>query len=285
MRDDVVGIGPDLVVRVVELLDQEWQERHLPEKRGGETIARMEIAETDEDIVEFIMKLESRDRGTGEPAREDGEAFHGIGRVHRLLQWEVDIDLLDQHPRLIDQSLHRYTRQRCLLVASSAEIGEKPGGVWVRVPARRTGRAWTRRRSRAVLACCHRRLRSGLGGKRTLALGDPRKRTKGSGSSLLSQRSEESSPVNLVPTRIANPAPCRMVRLEGRDGRPEDSHPGSLTNESERLNLTRPRVHTAMVRTQRDTSPNLIWRGTADLSRQHCPVCDRVQHCQRHGKD
>src|SRR5262249_20249525 len=111
MRDDVAGSGSPCVALAVELLYHEWQKRRLPGERRREHVPRVEGTQAGEDLHQSFVKLKRRKRGIVEPSREYCEALDRIGRIHRHLQWEVDVDLFDQDSSLIDQSLLLVARQ------------------------------------------------------------------------------------------------------------------------------------------------------------------------------
>ena len=57
-------------------------------------------------------------------ARQQPEALQRVDRVHRDLEWEVDVVLLEQHDRLVDDQLAFVQRQRA---GGLEEIGELHG--------------------------------------------------------------------------------------------------------------------------------------------------------------
>jgi hypothetical protein len=148
-RHDVVALAGG----VVELLHQERQERGVLVIGRRQDIVGVEVAQALEDVDHLVVELALAERR--EPAAQELELLHRVDRVGGALERQVNVDVVDQDQRLIDDRAPLGLAQRA---RHGVEFGQADDRSEVRIGARvdrRGGFGW--HGSRLLLVNRHRR--------------------------------------------------------------------------------------------------------------------------------
>ena len=133
-------------------LDEERQERGAGAERRRQQVVGVQVAHRGEDVGQLAVELDLRSPGLlgqrGEPVAQQPQPLHRVDRVHRPLEHEVDVALLDHHQRLVDEQQAVGQRERAVAHATE-EVAEQRslGGAGRRLGQHgRCGRSRRRRR-------------------------------------------------------------------------------------------------------------------------------------------
>ena len=124
------GSGPPSVDWVDAPLDEEGQEGGAGRERGGQQVVGVQVAHRGEDLGQLAVELDLGAAGLlrqrGEPVAQQAQPLHRVDRVHRPLEHEVDVALLDHHERLVDEEQAVGEREGAVAHAAE-EVAEQPG--------------------------------------------------------------------------------------------------------------------------------------------------------------